>query len=187
MPISGRDWEILVTRRREETRPGFGYGRTVGDYRVFHDGNAVDGLSGQMVEREGPGDNTSTGVSRHLRIASGRYQLSTHDGTSNDKYKTIGYSTSPSIKELPRPCLRLLNTGSRTGILIHPASGYLWSTGCFNPSVNLSTASDNIKWTDSRARVISIIDDIKAFLGARFPRNNNVAIPGVFCVIEGLS
>ena len=91
MPITGHDWEIHIVRSREETRVGKAFARTVGSYRVFHDGTAVAQLSGTIVERQGPGDNTRTGVSKHRRVAAGTYELHTHDGAGNEKYKTGGY------------------------------------------------------------------------------------------------
>jgi hypothetical protein len=185
MPITGRDWEIHVVRLRQELRTGKTFARTVSRYQVFHDGTAVSGLSGAIAERQGPGDNTSTGVSKHRRVAAGAYELHTHDGASNNKYMTIGYSTSAQITALPRPALRLSPTGSRTGILIHPANGYLWSIGCLNPASALSGPNDNIQWSESRTRVIAIIDDLKAFLGSGFPTSNNRKIPRCQCVIDG--
>jgi hypothetical protein len=185
MPITGRDWEIHIVRLREETRVGKAFARTVGSYQVFHDGTAVAQLSGTIVERQGPGDNTSTGVSKHRRVAAGTYEVHTHDGASNEKYKTIGFSSSARINETPRPALRLEPTGARSGILIHPANGYLASIGCLNPSSDLSGPDDNIQWSDSRSRVIAIIDDLRAFLGRDFPASNNRRIPRCQCIIDG--
>ncbi|MGO4126538.1 hypothetical protein AB4Z01_19205 [Inquilinus sp. YAF38] len=185
MPITGRDWEIHIVRSREETRVGKAFARTVSSYQVFHDGAAVAQLSGTIVERQGPGDNTSTGVSKHRRVAAGTYELHTHDGAGNNKYMTIGYSTAAQITALPRPALRLSPTGSRTGILIHPANGYLWAIGCLNPGSALNGPNDNVQWSDSRSRVIAIIDDLKAFLGGQFPTSNNREIPRCQCVIDG--
>lgn len=184
MPITGHDWELHVFRLRQEQRAGKAYARTVSRYQVFHNGAEVPQLSGSIVERQGPGDNTSTGVSQHRRVQAGTYELHTHDGASNNKYMTIGYSTSAQITALPRPALRLSPTGTRSGILIHPANGYLWSIGCLNPGSVLSGPNDNIQWSDSRSRVIAIIDDLKAFLGAQFPTSNNRRIPRSQCVID---
>lgn len=185
MADANAGWVLRVTRVREETRAGKGHARTVSDYAVLHDGKPAAGLTGQLVERQGQGDNSASGVKNHRRIEAGTYQLWTHDGASNDKYKTIGYSTSDGLGELPRPSLRLEPTGKRSGILIHPATGYLWSIGRLNPGDGLQDARDNLKWKDSRSRVVALIDDLKSFLGADFPTHNNSRIPRASCVIRG--
>jgi len=48
----------------------------------------------------------------------------------------------------------------------------------------LATATDDINFVDSRKRVIAIIDDMKAFLGASFPGSNGVKIPNATIVIK---
>lgn len=185
LPISGNGWEILITRKKQHKRANKSYARTVGDYQVFHNGTKVAALSGMLAERQGPGDNTQSGVTNHRRIAAGTYELSTHDGASNNKYKTIGYSTDPGLAALPRPCFRFLGTGARSGILLHPGAGYLYSIGCFNPGTTLDSADDNLKWGDSRTRVIALLDDMKQFLGNQFPTSNNQKIPNAHAVVEG--
>jgi hypothetical protein len=185
MPITGNGWELLVKRIRQHLRPGQAFARTVSTYQVFHNGQPAVGLSGMMAERQGPGDNGPSGVTNHRRIARGTYPLSTHDGIGNNKYMTIGYSQNTGLGALPRPCVRLLNTGSRSGILIHPASGYLWSIGCLNPGTSLNNAADNIQWGDSRTRVIALLQDMRQFLGNAFPSQNNRPIPRASVVIEG--
>ena len=170
---------IRITRIREEERAGKGYARTIGEYRCCWDGVPIHDLDGQMVERGGPGDNTEHGVDDHLRIAAGRYDLSIHSG---GKYKTYGYAASGE----PFPGLLLLGTGKRTAILIHPAhhaDGYVSSVGCLNPAAGLKNADSRINLSDSRNRVIAMIDTMKARLGTAFPRSG--PIPGAVVVIEG--
>src|ERR1043165_263654 len=69
MPIQKKGWEILIKRVRQEKRKGQAFARTISTYRVFHDGTPVHGLSGDFVERQGPGDNTRKGKTAHSRIA----------------------------------------------------------------------------------------------------------------------
>ena len=190
MPIQKKGWEILIKRVRQEKRKGQAFARTISTYRVFHDGTPVHGLSGDFVERQGPGDNTRKGKTAHSRIAAGRYGLSTHSGKVDRKkgkvkYKTIGFAKSPGIRDLPRPAIRFLATDKREGILMHPGNGYIWSIGCFNPGKELKSAGDNLVFAVSRPMIIALIDDMKAFLGKSFPTTNNVAIPGAFAVVEG--
>jgi hypothetical protein len=188
MPIENKGWEIQIKRISQERRKGTKFARTISSYQVYHDGKKVDGLSGNFVERQGPGDNTKTGVKEHRRIAAGRYALSTHSSPKKNnviKYKTIGYATSPAISVLPRPAILFLNTGSRGGILIHPGNGYIWSIGCFNAGRNLKTAADNLKFSESRPMVIALIDDMKNYLGDKFPKVNGKQIPSAFAVVEG--
>jgi cell division protein FtsW (lipid II flippase) len=42
-----------------------------------------------------------------------------------------------------------------------------------------------VYFVDSRTRVIAIIDDMKTFLGASFPKKNGRPIPNAFLVIDG--
>ena len=190
MPITKRGWEILIKRTRQEKRKGQSFARTVSTYQVFHDGKEVDGLSGQFVERQGPGDNSPSGRTNHRRIKAGRYDLSTHSGDKDKKkkivkYKTIGYAKSGDIGALPRPSIRFLDTDAREGILMHPGNGYIWSIGCFNPGRDLKNAADNLKFSQSREMILAIINDLQSFLGAKFPKSNNEAIPGAAAVVEG--
>lgn len=185
MSTADAGWVLRIKRAREEIRAGKGFARTISEYAVFHNGAPSVGLAGQFVERQGPGDNTASGVKSHRRIEAGTYELWTHDGASNEKYKTIGYSISDGVDKLPRPSLRLEPAGKRSGILIHPAAGYLWSIGCLNPTGGLNDANDNIKWKDSRSRVIALIEDLKSYLASEFPTKNNVRIPRASCVITG--
>jgi hypothetical protein len=178
MPIQRTGWELLITRLREDIRNG--RRRTVGQYQVFHDGSPVSGLSGVCAETRGPGDNSRTGNNR--RIEAGRYPLRTQDGK---KYVTIGYKGSASITVIPRPGLDVGNTNKRVGILIHPGRGFLSSIGCINPAKSLTRAKADIDFIDSRTRVIAIIDDMKTFLGASFPKRNGRQIPNASLVIDG--
>ncbi len=135
------------------------------------------------VERQGPGDNTPTGVNAHSRIAAGVYSLFTHAG-ANNRYRTIGYATPGSLPNRPWPCIGVENTGSREGILIHCASGYLMSIGCINLTSNVADAQTNLLFSDSWARVTALVGSIKSNLGAAFPNNNNVQLPNTSLVIR---
>jgi hypothetical protein len=156
-----------------------GYARTVGVYRCYWNGEPIPELEGQMVERGGPGDNTTVGVAEHRRVAPGRYPLVVHAGL---RYRTVGYAA----RGAPRPGLGLAETGERTAILIHPAHhrhGYLSSIGCLNPATGLTDAESRIALPDSRRRVIAIIDALRARLAATFPRRG--AVPRAVVVIDG--
>ena len=142
-------------------------------------GQPIPELNGQMVERNGPGDNTATGVERYRRIEARQYPLAIQDG----HYKTYGYAASGP----PLPALALENTGERTGILLHPChdedNGYLSSIGCLNPAVGLTSAASRVDLADSRRGVIAIIEALKSKLGAAFPKSG--LIPGATVLIEG--
>jgi hypothetical protein len=190
MPIPNKGWVLHVVRQAQQKRAGQSYQRTVSRYQVYRDGVAAPGLSGWFAERQGPGDNKESGDTHDRRIEAKTYRLATHKGGRTDKngvtlYITHGYSTDPSNRANLRPSIKLLDTGSRGGVLFHPGSGWLWSIGCFNPGADLSAADGNLAWLDSRKRVIALIDDMKAYLGARFPASNNVRIPDAWMVIEG--
>jgi hypothetical protein len=183
-------WELRITRLRQEKRKGMSFARTVSSYEVFHNGILVNDptLTGFFVERQGPGDNKKSGDTHDRRIEAGTYALSTHSGAKDKvknivKYKTIGYATTLGIGDLPRPSIRFLDTGARTGILIHPGNGYIWSVGCFNPGHDLVDAKSNLTFAESREMVIALIDDMKSFLS--FPTSNNKDIVGATAVIVG--
>jgi hypothetical protein len=91
------------------------------------------------------------------------------------------------ISGLPRRqgCLELADTNKRKEILIHPGRGFLSSVGCINPAKSLANAGSDLNFLDSRTRAISLIDDLSAFLGAKFPTRNDRPIPNAFVVIEG--
>ena len=69
--------------------------------------------------------------------------------------------------------------------MIHPGRGFLSSVGCINPAKSLGSKDTDIDFQDSRSRTIALIDDLKAFLGAKFPSKNGKPIPNAFVVIEG--
>ncbi len=180
---------IRLQRTHCERGRGQSYDRTVSQYQVYFNGQPLPELSGVAYERQGPGDNNPTGVQAHRRIKADTYALATHKGTStNDAgvtlYQTLGFTDSTVPFAAPRPSVRLLNTGARSGILFHPGSNYLSSIGC----INLSRALDPlgaIEWRDSRKHVIDIIGTMKARLEERFPAHNNQAIPNAFMIIQG--
>lgn len=170
---------LQIRRLRAEKRRGKGE-RTVSTYQLFVDGHRVDGLGGMLLEPRGPGDNSSTGMQLHTRIREGTYSLLTHAGSRKvggvTKFKTIGFTDSETVGAPPMPSIRLGNTKSRTGILIHPGDGYLWSIGCLNPTKPLADASGNMIFTDSRKRVIDLLGALRSALGDRFPTGNNEMI-----------
>ena len=182
-------WEIRIERRGEQTHPVSRKVRTVGTYRVFHDGEPVDSimldgtavaLSGTTAEAPGPGDNSRTGKDRK-RIEAGRYRLATWGG---DDYMTYGYSGSSALVR-PMPALHLLETRARTEILIHPGkNAFLSAIGCINLCTRLDRPAERIDYPGSRRRVIALIRDLEAFVDG-FPGQNNVPIPGAFVDING--
>jgi len=125
-----------------------------------------------------PGSNSVKGV----RIAPGRYKLATQDGK---KYATINYAQNANPAALRRPGIELTGTGTRSEILIHPGIGFLASIGCINLCTSLPNAGEPITFAGSRNRVIAMIDDMKAFLGAGFPTRDGRPIPNAQAVIEG--
>jgi len=147
---------------------------------VYHDGQAVRTLSGATSETRHPGDNSQSGIGKRC-VEAKRYPLRTQDGT---KYKTHNYTSNRNPAALPRPGLELGSTGARTEILIHPARGFLWSIGCINLARSLSSASADMEFNDSRARVIALIEDLKQYLGNRFPSRNGRQIPDAWIVID---
>ena len=178
MPIKGTDWELHVVRKSEQRRGS--RRRTVGTYKVFHDGKAAPGLSGMVAESPGPGDNSRPNNGK--RIEEGRYPLLTQDG---GKYATIGYTSNRNPAALRRPGIELDKTERRTEILIHPARGFLWSIGCINPCTSLPDEDEDIEFDGSRNRVIALINDLKSYLGKSFPSQNGKKIPRAFVVIDG--
>ena len=97
---------LHIQRIRQEERAGMGFPRTVSEYQCYWNGEAIPDLAGQMVERGGPGDNSSNGVQRHRRIEAGKYPLSIQDG---EHYKTYHYVASG----FPFPGVLLDDTGHR--------------------------------------------------------------------------
>ena len=176
---------IRVKRRRVEHRAGRGT-RTVGDYSAFFRGQKVPGLEGMVFEAHGPGDNTATGTAHHRRLEARIYPLGTHSSAGMfPKYATHGYTGSTIAGAQARPSIRLDNTGYRSGVLFHPGMGFLWSIGCLNFSKPLSGPDKDIDYTDSRARVIAVIEDMKARLGDAFPSRSWKTIPNAWMMIEG--
>ena len=180
MPITGQGWELHIKRQSTQRRASDGKVRTIGSYQVFHDGQPVAGLSGLTAESRGPGDNSV--AQNGKRIKAGRYPLATQDGT---KYDTIGYVQNESTAARPKPGIELTGTGARAEILIHPGQGFLASIGCINLATSLPNAAEPISYAGSRKRVIALIEDMKQFLGSRFPTRNSKKIPDAFAVIDG--
>jgi hypothetical protein len=174
---------FCLDRIRTERRPGFGYDRTVSNYQAYFNRVPVAGISGMAVERQGPSDNSQSGVDNHCRIAAGVYPLFTHAG-ANGRYKTLGYATPAKISSRPWPCIGVENTGSRSGILIHCASGYLMSIGCINLTSNVANARTDLFFPDSWRRITALIDSIRASLAADFPNGNNVSLHETKLVIR---
>ena len=173
---------MLVSRTRTERRPGAAFARTVGSYRVTLGGEALSGLEGATVETHGPGDNSLAGVTSHVRIEAGIYPLYTYGG---EKYATLNYETDPGIGKRPWPAIGIGETGTRSGIIIHPAAGYLMSIGTINLSKPLAGPSDNLEFQDSSQRTIALIDAMKEKLSVNFPTTNNERIPNAWIVISG--
>jgi hypothetical protein len=152
-------WELQVKRlglqRRDTGDPRV---RTYGAYQVVIGGTPDTSLSGHICERTGPGDNTSQGVQNHVRIKEGKYALSTQFG---DHYRSVGFTSNATH---PMPGFLIMGTGARSAILVHPGHPpnlYLSSIGCFNPTEPLDP-DDEMDFEESRARVIALIDSLKA-------------------------
>jgi hypothetical protein len=176
---------ICLERRTTQRRKGKGFDRTVGQYQAFFNRAPIPGLCGTAVERQGKGDNTNKGVTRHARIAQGTYPLSTHSGLSN-KYKTFGFANPGGLRLRPWPSIRVDDTKAREGILIHCAAGYIMSIGCINLSSHaLSKPIEDMEFLDSRARVIDLIQSMQKLLGSLFPNQNNKRIVNAHLVIRG--
>jgi len=84
-----------------------------------------------------------------------------------------------------RPALEVGKTAPRYAILFHPGANFLASVGCFNPSKTLTNAAANIDFADSTARVIAAINDMTVYLGATFPKKNDLPIQNAWIVIDG--
>ena len=177
MPIKGEGWEILIQRESVQRRNG--RARTVGTYRVFHDGKDA-GLHGSTAESGGPGDNSK--AKNRKRVEAGRYPLATQDGT---RYDTYGYREEENPHVKPKPGIELRDTGNRSEILIHPGIGFLASVGCINLCTSLPDADEPISYAGSRRRVIALIEDMKEFLQDTFPAKNGLRIPNAYAMIEG--
>jgi hypothetical protein len=172
-------WEIRIMRSAQQSNGA--KTRTIGTYQVYHDDEAAPGLSGVTAEAEGPGDNSKKDNGK--RIAAGTYPLWTHEG---EHYWTIDYTPSGDVHDGPKPGIALDETDQRIGILIHPGKNeFLSSIGCINPCTALPDADELIDYPGSRARVIALIADMRAYLGANFPAKNDRRIPHAWAVIEG--
>lgn len=178
MPIAGSGWELLITRADvQERRSRL---RTVGSYQVYHDGALQQALDGTSVETKGPGDNQVEGNGR--RIEAGAYPLATQDGSH---YVTIGYLNSSDPDQTPKPSLKLIDTGNRVGVLIHPGHGFLASIGCINLTSHLADGDVDVPFVDSRKRVIAVIDDLRTYTGRSFPHHNGHRISDAFVIVDG--
>jgi hypothetical protein len=177
---------ICIERRVVQGRAGkAAVKRTVGEYQAFFNRQPIPDIHGNCVERQGPGDNSNTGVTQHRRLAEGSYPLFTHAGSDN-KYRTLGYANPGGLQIRPWPSIRVGNTNARAGVLIHCAAGFIMSTGCINlTGRTLRIGKDDIEFFDSRSRVISLIQSIKSHLGSNFPSSNNTKIVNATLVIRG--
>jgi len=175
-------WVLHVIRKTTQKRPSDGKVRTVGSYRVLHDGVPQKGswASGTVAESKGPGKNKPAGNGH--RIEAGTYPLATQAGA---KYVTLNFSSSLSPKVYPKPGIEVLKTGERAEILMHPGIGFLASIGCLDLCKSLPNAAEGIDYLGSRERVIEVILDLKRYLGSKFPKHNGKPIPNAFIVIEG--
>jgi hypothetical protein len=176
---------ICIERRAVQGRAGKTFKRTVGEYQAFFNRRPVPDIHGTAVERQGPGDNTGTGVEQHRRLEAGTYPLFTHAGAAN-KYRTLGFANPGGLQVRPWPSIRIGNTNARSGVLIHCAAGYLMSIGCINlTGRDLRIGRDDIEFFDSRSRVIALIKSMKFSLGTGFPSSNNTKIASAALVIRG--
>jgi hypothetical protein len=181
MPISGQGWELHIVRETEQ-RNADGRRRTVGRYQVYRDGVAQTGpdMKGATAEAKGPGANEPADNGK--RIEAGRYPLWTQQPGD---YATWNYSPSESQQASPKPGFELKDTGARYEILLHPGHDFLASVGCINPCTSLPDASETITYSSSRRRVISLIADMKDYVGQAFPGTNGKSIPRACIVIDG--
>ena len=181
MGIAGSGWELLVERLGLQ-----GHGelaRTYGSYSVHVDG-VPRGIDGFMCEAVGPGDNLHKDNER--RVEARTYPLSTRFGV----YVSVGFSEDLTTPGAPKmPAVLLTGTGSRDGILIHPAHPpqtklYLSSIGCMNPMSPLGP-SDYMDFWDSRSRVLAIIASLNAFAPATFAHGHSTPSPHASVVVDG--
>ena len=180
MTITGHGWEMLVERLAVHIAGDAR--RTWGRYQVYHEGVAAPGLSGFVCECPGPGNYAVPDTG--LRIEPGRYPVTTQFG----RYRTIGYSEDlATAGRDPMPAFRLEDTGKRVAILVHPGHPpnlYLSSVGCLLPTGSL-VADQPIDFWDSRARVVALIEDLRALDPAAFEIEVNTPIANAFVVIDG--
>jgi hypothetical protein len=171
---------VIHVSRTQVQRREDGRRRTIGRYRVTYGGQEITTLTGFTVESGGPGDNAIFGSGR--RLEAGGYPLSAWDGSA---YVTLGYSTNEGPDARPKPAIGVKNTGARSGILIHPGTGFLSALGTVNLSKALDAATANIDHQDSRQRVVALIAAMKEKLGTRFPSRNGTDIPNAWLNITG--
>ncbi len=175
-------WVIAV--RRLEQQHAAGRSRTYGRYDTFRDGQPIAGLSGFVCEALGPGDNKT--LNNGKRIEAGRYPLFTH--WHGVKYASIGYSLDRETPgALKMPAIRIGDTQARTDILIHPGhppTPYLSSVGCFNLTAPLAPDQEMEFW-ESRARVIALLDSLRAFAPEAFTAEDITRIPDAWLLVEG--
>src|SRR5262245_6813665 len=91
----------------------------------------------------------------------------------------------PAAEPKPAFELKLKDTDPRDNILVHPGHDFLSSVGCINLCKSLPDAWEPISYVPSRKRVISVIQDIKKYLGTEFPASNGKKIPRAWVVIDG--
>ena len=89
----------------------------------------------------------------------------------------------------PMTAVRLLETGRRTGILIHPVYPpedklYVASVGCLNPTGPLAPDQSADFW-DTRQRVVAIIDSLRLFRPEAFDQATPTPIAGAAVSIDG--
>jgi hypothetical protein len=184
MPITGAGWELQV--QRLGVQKSGSKTRSYGTYQAFLNGQPIAGLSGNVCESPGPGENDTPATSANpLRIEAGRYPLMTQFG---ERYRTINYTAvvNPPGKT-PMPGVLLGNTGNRTAILIHPGHPptlFLSSIGCLNLTKPLQ-ATQNMDFLESRSRVIALIDSLQSFAPTAFQDSDSQLIPDAAIIIEG--
>jgi hypothetical protein len=143
MPIHGEGWEILIQRSSVQRRNG--RARTVGTYRVFHDGEDA-GIHGTTAESGGPGDNSV--AKNRKRVEAGRYPLATQDGT---KYDTYDYREDENPHVKPKPGIELRNTGKRSEILIQQGLDS-------SHPLDASTSARAFPWRMNRSLIRAVAD-----------------------------
>jgi len=85
------------------------------------------------------------------------------------------------------PGFLLLGTGHRSAILVHPGHPpklYLSSIGCFNPTKPL-TVNQVMEFTESRARVIALLNSLKAHDPDAFEDESDTPIKNAAMVVDG--
>lgn len=186
MPITGAGWKLQVTRLGIQSSAQCT--RTYGTYQAFRDGQPIAGLSGNVCECPGPGENDTPGSQENRkRIKAGPYPLRT---VFRPHFRTIGYwATVDPAGNYPMPGILLDEeaTTVRTGVIIHPGHPptlYISSVGCLNLTRPLQ-ATEKMDFVDSRSRVIAIIDSLQNFAPTAFKDGQEKPIPNAAIIIEG--